>query len=60
MLYKRRGWKAQRGHMNLEPGDIQLPSNHSIIHDRTDYEDFYEPERRRHLFRLRLTIEKAS
>ena len=46
--------------MDLEPGDIQLLSNHSIIHARTDYEDFLEPERKRHLLRLWLSIEKAS
>jgi hypothetical protein len=34
------------------PGDIQLIHNHVILHDRTDYEDWPEPERKRHLLRL--------
>ena len=43
--------------MDLEPGDIQLLSNHVIVHARTDYEDYPEPERKRHLLRLWLSIE---
>ena len=38
--------------MELEPGDIQLVHNHTILHDRTAFEDFDEPERKRHLLRL--------
>jgi hypothetical protein len=38
--------------MELEPGDIQLVHNHTILHDRTAFEDFEEPERKRHLLRL--------
>ncbi|HET7114642.1 MAG TPA: TauD/TfdA family dioxygenase, partial [Pyrinomonadaceae bacterium] len=38
--------------MEFEPGDIQLVHNHTILHDRTAFEDFPEPERRRHLLRL--------
>lgn len=38
--------------MELEPGDIQLVHNHTILHDRTAFEDFPEPERKRHLLRL--------
>jgi len=43
--------------MDLEPGDIQLLSNHVIVHARTDYEDYPEPDRKRHLLRLWLSIE---
>jgi hypothetical protein len=43
--------------MEFEPGDIQLLSNHTIIHARTDYEDYPESERKRHLLRLWLSIE---
>ncbi len=41
-------------HLNMDfaPGDIQLLSNHTILHSRTAYEDFDEPERKRHLLRL--------
>ncbi len=38
--------------MDFRPGDMQWVSNHSIMHSRTAYEDFPEPENRRHLFRL--------
>jgi hypothetical protein len=38
--------------MELQPGDIQLVHNHTILHDRTAFEDFVEPERKRHLLRL--------
>jgi hypothetical protein len=38
--------------IEFKPGDIQLIHNHVILHDRTDYEDWSEPERKRHLLRL--------
>lgn len=38
--------------MDLQPGDIQLVHNHTILHDRTAFEDYPEPERKRHLLRL--------
>jgi hypothetical protein len=43
--------------MDFEPGDIQLLHNATILHARTAYEDFEEPERKRHLLRLWLTAE---
>ena len=43
--------------MDLAPGDVQWLSNHSILHARTAYEDHPEPERKRHLLRLWLSIE---
>lgn len=42
--------------MWLEPGDIQLISNHSIVHARTEYTDWPEADRKRHLLRLWLSI----
>jgi hypothetical protein len=42
--------------MDLQPGDVQLLSNHTILHARTGFEDFEEPERRRHLLRLWLSL----
>jgi hypothetical protein len=45
--------------MTFEPGDIQLLNNHYILHSRTSYEDFPEPERRRHLLRLWLASEQG-
>ena len=41
--------------MEFEPGDIQLISNAKILHSREAFEDFPEPDRRRHLLRLWLT-----
>jgi hypothetical protein len=42
--------------MDLEPGDIQWLSNHTILHARTAYVDHPEPERKRHLLRLWLSL----
>jgi hypothetical protein len=41
--------------MDFQPGDIQLIANAKILHSREAYEDFEEPDRRRHLLRLWLT-----
>jgi len=38
--------------MEFKPGDVQLVHNHTMLHDRTGFEDWPEPERRRHLLRL--------
>lgn len=38
--------------MEFRPGDMQFLHNHQILHSRTDFEDWPEPERRRHLLRL--------
>jgi hypothetical protein len=45
--------------MTFEPGDIQLLHNPQILHDRTGFIDFDEPERRRHLLRLWLCATDA-
>lgn len=42
--------------MDLEPGDVQLLSNHTNLHARTAYEDFADPAARRHLLRLWLSL----
>ena len=41
--------------MDFEPGDMQFLKNAVILHARTDYEDWEEPEKKRHLLRLWLT-----
>ena len=41
--------------MELQPGDVQLLSNHTILHARTAYED--DPRRPRHLLRLWLSLD---
>ena len=38
--------------MEFRPGDIQWLKNSVILHKRTAYEDWDEPERKRHLLRL--------
>ena len=38
--------------MRLEPGDMQFVYNHALLHDRTAFEDWPQPERKRHLLRL--------
>src|SRR3546814_21054278 len=38
--------------MEFRPGDMQFLHNHQILHSRTDFEDWPEPERRRPLLRL--------
>ena len=45
--------------MELQPGDIQLVHNHTILHDRTAFEDYPEPEHKRHLLRLWLAPPSA-
>lgn len=38
--------------MDFRQGDMQFINNHVIFHSRTGYEEFPEPERKRHLLRL--------
>ncbi|MBU0723867.1 MAG: TauD/TfdA family dioxygenase [Alphaproteobacteria bacterium] len=45
--------------MRLEPGDVQLVHNHTLLHDRTGFEDWPEPEKKRHLLRLWLSPEAS-
>ncbi|MBT8470071.1 MAG: TauD/TfdA family dioxygenase [Deltaproteobacteria bacterium] len=42
--------------MDFEPGDVQLLSNHTVLHARTGYEDYAEPELKRHLLRLWISL----
>ena len=41
--------------MDFQPGDIQFLHNHVMLHTRTAFEDYPEPERKRHLMRLWLS-----
>lgn len=41
--------------MDFQPGDMQFLKNAVILHARTEYEDWEEPERKRLLLRLWLT-----
>jgi hypothetical protein len=42
--------------MRLIPGDMQFVYNHAQLHDRTGYVDWPDPQNRRHLFRLWLSM----
>lgn len=46
-------------HMKFEPGDIQFVCNYSTFHSRTAYEDHPEPDRRRHLLRLWISLHEG-
>jgi Taurine catabolism dioxygenase TauD, TfdA family len=41
---------------DFQPGDLQLCNNHVVMHARTAFEDHPEPERRRHLLRMWLSV----
>jgi TfdA family taurine catabolism dioxygenase TauD len=45
--------------MELQPGDIQIVHNHTILHDRTAFDDWPDVERKRHLLRLWLAPTNA-
>jgi hypothetical protein len=40
----------------FQPGDVQFLNNHVILHSRTAFEDHDEPDRRRHLLRVWLSV----
>jgi hypothetical protein len=46
--------------MSFRPGDMQFLKNAAVLHKRTEYEDWPEPERKRHLLRLWLVQEQFS
>jgi hypothetical protein len=46
--------------MQLDPGDMQLLNNYVVVHSRTPFEDFEEPDRKRHLIRLWMTLPGAQ
>ena len=38
--------------VDVRPGDINILHNHVVLHSRDSFEDWPEPERKRHLYRL--------
>ncbi len=42
--------------MRLEPGDMQFVYTHALLHDRTGFRDWPDPDERRHLLRLWLSL----
>lgn len=51
--------EAIRLDMMLEPGDLLLANNYSVMHSRTSFEDFDEIEKRRKLVRLWVKMPNA-
>ena len=45
--------------MDFRPGDIQFVHNHQILHARTSYEDYADPNKKRHLLRLWLSAHEG-
>ena len=45
--------------MDFRPGDIQIVNNLITLHSRTAYEDWPEPDRRRHLLRLWFAVQEG-
>lgn len=45
--------------MEFKPGDMQFVHNHVLLHDRTAFEDWPDPNRKRRLLRLWLAPPKA-
>jgi hypothetical protein len=45
--------------MMFQPGDIQLLNNHVCLHARTGFEDYEEPDRKRHLLRMWLSVRNS-
>ena len=41
-----------RHDMTFKQGDIQILNNHTVLHSRTSFEDWPEPERKRNLLRM--------
>jgi hypothetical protein len=46
--------------MHLETGDMQIVNNYSVIHSRTSFEDYEDPDLKRHLIRLWLGIPQCQ
>ena len=42
--------------MRLKPGDMQFVYNHCMLHDRTEFEDWEDTKKKRHLLRLWLSL----
>jgi hypothetical protein len=59
MLAELAGDPELRLDMTFMPGDIQFLHNHTILHARSEYEDWSETERKRHLLRLWLAPPNA-
>lgn len=50
------GSDAYHFSMMFQPGDLQFLNNHVMLHSRTQFEDFEEPEHKRHLLRMWMSV----
>ena len=55
-----RGAIVPMNNEDLRPGDLQVISNHTVVHARTGYTDAEDLAQRRHLLRLWLTLERPA
>lgn len=46
--------------MDIEKGDIQLLNNYTVVHSRTNFEDYSDEPRKRHLLRLWMSIPNSQ
>jgi hypothetical protein len=46
--------------MDFRPGDVQILHNHVMLHTRTEFQDWPEVERKRHLMRLWLAEDRGG
>lgn len=44
--------------MHFQAGDLQLLNNYVVMHARTDYEDYPEPNRKRDLIRIWIVVDR--
>lgn len=49
--------RSEHGYwFTMVPGDIQMVSNHSVFHSRSEFEDHAQPQHRRCLYRLWINV----
>lgn len=46
--------------MLLEEGDMQFLNNHAILHARTAFQDYDDPDLKRHLLRIRIALPEGQ
>jgi hypothetical protein len=58
-LYATMNEPALNTEFDLEPGQLQYAHNWACAHQRTEYDDYDEPDRKRHLVRMFMRDEGA-
>jgi len=44
---------------DMQPGDLVIANNHTLLHGRTDFEDYDDEDLKRHMLRLWVTLPSA-